>query len=439
MKFKIPNLLTMAALMCTLFFSSCQRETGIMPQDSGTTGARIPIDPLDDGILIPLAGNAFITKPVSGGKEIITSTGLSNWTNSGAITSTYFRAGQAGELFIAINASVPSGNSTIKVIVNGKEFTVLGMSGNTNKKYIVGLINITRPGYVKVDLLGITNTSNGTFANVSDIVVYGSATTSGLSFANVAANYTASRAGAGISLNYITNGHNAEWFYNEISVPTGSDIAGTNFVSNGFTGGSAGLQTTVNGEKRIVFYVSNYKTDETKLVRKGAGTTVDAGVTTGKSIYMPFGWQANTSYKFITQSKADALGNTTFSAWVFTPEDNEWKVIGSCSRTNSGSFQTGLYSKLQGMNADNGYAGRRMRSYNQWIYSNGNWTEVTSATFNGDAIAESKQRLDYSASADYSAYHLKSQGFFSDNLPLNTNLNRLPTTNQPTVDLVSLP
>lgn len=437
MKHKTPNLLMMATFFCMLFFSSCQKDAGLLPQNSGTTGARIPITDLDQGILIPLAGNGFITKS-AGGSEAITSSGLSGWTSKNAIVSTFFRVGISGELYIGFNASVPAGISTIKVTVNGQSYTVAGVTGNSYKKYRIGLVNITTPGYVKVDIQGVNNTANGVFANFSDIIVYGSAVTSGLSFANDAANYTSSRAGAAVSLKYNTT-QNVEWFYNEITVPLGSDISGSSFISNGFDAGSAGLQRTVSGEKRISFYVSNYKTDEAKLVRKSANSAVDAAVTSGKSVYIPFDWKANTSYKFITQAKADGVGNTTFSAWVYTPEDNQWKVIASCSRTNSGSYLTGLYSSLQGQSADNGYTGRQLRCYNQWINSNNNWSEVTAATFNGDATAVNQQRLDYGASTFYSAFYLKSQGFFSDNLTLNTNLTRLPTANQPTVDLVSLP
>lgn len=440
MKRKNPYLM-MATLLCALFFSSCQKEANVLPQ--GSTANRLlsdPIDPINTGMLVPLAGNAFITKPASGGTEAITSAGLSNWKNSNAITSTYFRIGTPGQLFIGINASVPSGTSTIKVIVNGVEFTVKNITGSTYSRYRVGLINITSAGYVKVDLQGVSNSNNSKFADVSDIVIYGPATQSNVSFANDPAHYNDSRAGASVKLQYnIPSGTNAQWFYNEVTVPTAADKAGSNYISNGFDAGYAGLQVTTSGEKRITFFVSNTATNAAKLVRAGAGTTLDVTVRSGKSLYIPFNWAAGTTYKFITQAKSDLNGNTSFTSWVYTPEDAQWKLIASCSRANSGSYLTGLYSSLQGTNAENGFAGRSLRCYNQWINTNNTWTEVTEATFKGDATAMNNQRLDYNASVSYSAFYLKSQGFFPDNSALNSSLMRAGVVSQPGVDLISLP
>ena len=440
MKRKSPYLM-ITTLLCVLFFSSCQKDdSNLLPQNPvdhrlGNTG-----DPIVLGISIPLAGNAYITKPADGGLETISSSGLTNWTNQTAVTSTFFHLGRTGKLYVAFRASVPSGTSTVKVFINGKEFTVTGVTGNPYKKYQAGIVDITKTGYVKVDLQGVSNTNNSAFATVSDIIVYGSAAASAsdVSFANDAANYSASREGAEVSLKYtIPNGLNPEWFYNEMTI-SGAFQAGSNFISNGFNAGNSGLQITNTSEKRMTFFVSNSITDNAKIVRMGANT-MEGVSTQGKFTYMVYNWAAGSTYKFLTQAKPDGNGNTLYSTWVYTPEDNLWKFIASCSRTNSGNYLVGLYSSLRGTNSGNSYYIRSARHYNQWVYANGGWTEVTNAIFTGDATATNKQRLDYSASVTYSAFSLKSLGFFSDNLALNSSLSRTATANQPTVDFNSLP
>ena len=437
MKRRIPNLLTLATLMCALMFVSCQQDPGVLPQSSDDRGG--PIGPLA-GILVPIGGNAYITEQAAGGTETITSAGLTNWSNKNSIISTYFYIGKTGDLYVALNAAVPSGSSSVKVTLNGQAYTVNNITGTSFKKYPVGIISIKTPGYVKVDMQGVSNTNNGVFANVSDLLIYGSATTSNVYFANNPSTYSASRAGAAVNLSYnFPLGSVTEWFYNEISVPNNTESNGTNYISNGFNAGKAGLQTTISGEKRIVFTVNNSISEEPKLIRNGDNTTVDVSATNGKSVYLSFNWKTGVSYKFLTQAKPDGNGNTVFSSWVYTPEDDQWKLIASFSRTDAGNYLSGIYSGIQNVNSENGYMPRRMRCYNQWSNTSGTWSEVTSSRFNADATALNNQRLDYGASTEYSAFYLKSQGFFTDNLSLNTNLSRMATSNPPTVDFSSLP
>lgn len=441
MKRKSPYLM-ITTLLCVLFFSSCQKDdAGLQPQNA--LGQRIgggAPDPIDYGIMIPLAGNAYITKPATGGLEAISSTGLTNWSDPTAITSTYFYLAKTGKLFVGFKASVPSGTSTVKVFVNGKEFSVTGVTGNTYKKYKVGIIDITTAGYVKVDLQGVSNTNNSAFATVSDVIVYGpaAAAVSDVFFANDAANYATSRAGAEASLKYtIPSGLNTEWFYNEMTV-SGALKAGSDFISNGFSAGNSGLQVTAASEKRMTFFVSNTTTTGAKIVRLGANSTVGTS-SQGKSIYMTYNWISGTTYKFLTQAKPDGSGNTIYSSWVYTPEDSQWKFIASCSRADGANYLSGLYSSVKGINTENSFYQRTARQYNQWVYANGAWSEITNATFTGDATATNKQRVDVGASVSYSAFSIKSLGFFSDNLALNSSLSRTATGNQPSVDFNSLP
>ena len=86
---------------------------------------------------------------------MITDNGLGNWTNPSSIASTYFRLAQTGELNVAIKAKSPSGNSVVKVLVNGTVFTINLNNSKDYKTYFAGTANINAAGYVKVDLQGV--------------------------------------------------------------------------------------------------------------------------------------------------------------------------------------------------------------------------------------------------------------------------------------------
>ena len=440
MKRRSPYLM-ITTLFCVLFFSSCQKDDIISSSQNLRGNGYDPFDPIN-GILVPLAGNGYITKPASGGTETIASTGLTNWTNTKAITSTFFYVANPGELAVAIKASVPSGTSTVKVFLNGKAYTITDINGNASKNYRIGIMNIAQAGYVKLDLQGISNTNNSVFANVSDVVLYSSPTISAtsLSFANNPATYNISRKGAEVRLQYtIPNGITPEWFYNEMIVPVSSDRLGTNFTSNGFDGGNSGVQITASGEKRMTFFVLNTPTGNAKIINTGAGVTEEVSGA-GKLLYLAYNWTAGTPYKFLTRAMPDGLGGMSYSTWFYSSEESQWKFIATCSRPNVSNYLTGLYSSLQCVNTNNTYLSRRMSCINQWMYANGTWSEVTSATFKGDDIATNKQRLDYSASTDYYAFSLKNAGFvYDNNLALNSSLTRQATATAPTVDLNNLP
>lgn len=431
----------MAALFCMLFITSCQKDDLVSPNNNPADrgGITDPIDPIT-GLMIPLAGNGYITKAASGGTEAITSTGLSNWTNTNAISSTFFHVSNSGQLVLAFRASVPAGVSSIKAVVNGQVYTINNVSGTAYRNYRIGLYTATRAGYIKVDLQGISNTSGGVFANVSDIVVFGSMPTSMISFANNTSTYDAARKGANIRLQYSV-GAAPEWFYNEMIVPVSSDKAGTNFISNGFDAGYAGVQITAANEKRVMFFVANppMGTGAAKVVALGAGVT-EQTLPEGKFMTMPYNWSSASSYKFLTRATSDGSGGMNYSTWFYSPSESQWKFVATCNQPNTSNKLTGLYSGLQCINTENTFQVRRVSCINQWSNNNGTWSEVTSATFAGDAIANTKQRLDYTASTDHYAFSMNNAGFaYDNNLPLNSSLTRMPTSTTPTVDLTNLP
>jgi hypothetical protein len=90
----------------------------------------------------------------AGAVEVINSDGLANWNNANTITTAYFRMASAGSVTVGLNAYLAgSNNSSVKVTIHGTAFTVQ-LAGTTAKTYPVGTVNVTAPGYVKVEHAG---------------------------------------------------------------------------------------------------------------------------------------------------------------------------------------------------------------------------------------------------------------------------------------------
>lgn len=441
MKLKALTQITFA-LFC-LMLISCQKEEMLNPTTAQDNTSNFTLL-TTSGINIPMGGNAYITQSVLGGTETINSSGLTNWSSEDAVATAFFRVGKAVKLSVSINASVPSGVSTntIRVTINGQPFDV-NISGVTQKNYLVGVVDITKAGYIKVDFKGINKGSNPYFANINNIVLRGLISSSDLVFANNPATFNAARKGSVIQLQYaIPTTTNTEWFYNELTVPNSSGKASSYIVSNGFSGGEFGLKLNSATDRKIVFTVNDNSTLKASIVSSGAdviNTTLSGVVNAGQST-LDYNWKTGTTYKFLTQGKPDGIGNTIFSAWFYAKETEEWKFIASWKRPNISSYLKNIYSSLQGTNTENSYNTISAKYNNQWLKdNNGNWIEVTSADFNGDATAANAQRMDYKAGVEFNSFFLQTNGFFSDNVALKTNLIRTNTTIIPTVDLNNLP
>ena len=391
-------------------------------------------------IAVPLAGNGYITQAMAGASEKITGNGLSNWSDAGSVVSTYFWLGQTGQLSVAIKAKLPSGNSSLKVSVNGTPFT-LNLSGSQYKTYFAGTVNITTTGYVKVDLQGISKTGTY-FADVSDLLIGGSATTANVVFANDPQNFYWSRRGPSCHLGYTTPAGDKEYFYSELTVPAGEDKIGSYFMANGFGEGYMGIQVNSATERRVLFSVWDPSTGQTTLIKKGTDVTAGrfGGEGTGGQSYMLFNWQAGTTYKFLTRGKPDGTGNTVYTSWFFAPEVGNWKLIAVWTRPNTNKYLTGFHGFLENFYPEQGYRQRKAHWSNQWVrLANGAWSEVTEFKFTVDATGTNKQRLDYAGGTENGKFFLQMGGFFTDNINPATLFTRAPTGLQPNIDLNALP
>ena len=388
---------------------------------------------------VPLAGNAYVTTR-AGGSEKITDKGLSGWSAAGSVVSTYVRVGQSGALHVAVKAKVPSGGSSIKVSVNGKPFT-LELSGSDYKTYFAGKVDVAAAGYVKIDLQGLSKTGQY-YAEVSDIMVGGSATTPELVFANDPENFYWSRRGPSCHLSYAIPAADKEYFYSELTVPEGEDKLGTYFMANGFGEGYMGIQVNSETERRVLFSVWDPENGQTNLVKKGEGVTAGrfGGEGTGGQSYMIFDWKAGATYKFLTHGKPDGAGNTVYTSWFFAPETGKWKLIASFTRPKTSKYLTNFHGFLENFIPDEGYVGRKAYWSNQWVrLVSGAWSEVTEFKFSVDATAKNKQRLDYAGGVENGKFFLRMNGFFAENVVPGTLFTKPATSTAPTIDLSALP
>ena len=390
-------------------------------------------------LTVSMGGNAYVTTLASGGVETVTTTTLANWTNANSIFSAYFRLGNTGSLTVKVKAKVASGSSVVKITVNGVAFNV-SMSGTAFTTYNVGTVNITSPGYVKVNFQGVSKTG-GYFADVSDLIISGPAVASNVQYANDSANFYWSRRGPSVHLGY-TAPANTQWFYNEVTVPVGQDPVGSYFMANGFSEGYFGMQVNSSSERRILFSVWNPTGGTTTSSRVGTGVVAQTftGEGEGGQAYLVYNWVAGNTYKFLTEAVPDASGNTTFSSWFYAPEVGSWKFIASWLRPSTTTYLTGLYSFVENFQDTNGYLGRKGNFGNQWaMNSSGTWTELTSAYLDGDATANNEQRMDYAGGVSSGKFYLQNGGFFASYVTLNQTFTRTATGTPPSINFSTLP
>jgi hypothetical protein len=387
---------------------------------------------------VALGGNAFVTSAAPDATETITDDGLVNWTSSGTVTSIWFRMGAAGSATLAIDARLAgSKSSKIRVTANGERFD-LTLSGARLRTYRIGTIQVSAPGYVRVDLQGISK--NGTdFGEVSALRV---STDVALNYAYDPAAFGWSRHGPSVHLWYPVP-KNTEYFYNEVTVPVGQDRIGSYFEANGFTGGYFGIQVNSPSERRILFSVWDADNGaRTTMVGKGPGVIDNrfGGEGTGGQTYLVYPWTAGQTYRFITRARPDGAGATDFSAWFYVPETGTWRYIATWKQPATTTYLTGVYSFVENFINENGYLERRARFGNQWARSaSGTWTEITSARFTGDSTAVSGQRMDYAGGVEYGQFYLRNGGFFNDYVPLDQVFTRPTVGTPPKVDLKALP
>lgn len=407
----------------------------------------------NESITVPLGGNGWLSKNA---KSKIRKDGLREWSDASDVITIYFRTEASGQAVLSLRLSVPEGKSKITVKATGSTFEkeVSNLGAAIVK---IGEINISKPGYVKVELNGISKTGD-VYAEVSDLIVSGPALYSGAAYVkNDDGNYFYwGHRGPSVHLGYKIPPEAGQiaWFYNEIMVPDGEDKLGTYYMANGFSEGYFGMQVNSATERRVLFSIwSPFETDDPKsipdsmkVVLKKKGTITKTGEFgnegSGGQSYLHYPWKTGSKYAFLIGAQPDMTKRSTvYTAYFKDVEKGVWMLVASFERPQLATHLKGLHSFLENFSPATGDQSRKSTYTNQWaIDTQGVWHEITKANFTADATARVGYRKDYAGGTEGTSFFLKNCGFFDEFTPIQTALDRKSSgQNHPVIDFAKLP
>ncbi|MBS7256070.1 DUF3472 domain-containing protein [Flavobacterium branchiicola] len=403
-------------------------------------------------VSIPLAGNAFSSEHVDG-SNTITDNGIENWTNTAEFFTVYFRVSKPGTFQITVEESIEVfGKSELEFSIQNQSKKILF---TTSKKAVAaGSWTINQEGYVALKIKGISKTGDR-FPSINRLTVSSTDYEGKISYVpnNEGNFYHWGRRGPSVHLNYqVPENTNAEWYYNEVTVPKNEDKIGSYFMANGFGEGYFGIQVNSATERRILFSVwSPFTTDDPnsipedqkiKMLKKGenvhSGEFGSEG--SGGQSYLKYNWKAGTTYKFLLHGIPQNNNSTNYTAYFYAPELKKWLLIASFNRPQTNTYLKKFHSFLENFVPEQGNLSRKVLFNNQWICDEkGNWTEINSARFTTDNTGAKEYRMDFSGGLEKNAFYLKDGGFFNDFTTPKTLFTRPLNHKKPDINFSSLP
>lgn len=419
-------------------------------------------------ITVPLGGNAYANNT---SERAITRNGIENWNSNSTNFKVYVRFAKTGNVDISLkDVSKVNGLQQLAFAMNNQKTHI----AIKEDKALIPVVEwkVKDTGYVAIEIIGL-GTATTQFPNIGALVLSGSAIDERTSYVknNEGNFFHWGRRGPSVHLNYqLPAQTDAEWFYNELTVPKGEDVIGSYFMANGFGEGYFGIQVNSASERRILFSVwSPFTTDnpkdipashQIKMLKKGkdvhTGEFGNEG--SGGQSYLKYNWKAGNTYKFLlhvapgtpTPSPNAKDGTvdlemvkdstTTYTAYFFAPELNQWQLIASFKRPKTQTYLKRPHSFLENFIPAYGNQSRQVLFNNQWICdTKGNWTELTTARFTTDNTGNVNYRKDYAGGLQGGSFYLKNGGFFSNFTPAKTMFTRKATGKKPTIDLSKLP
>ncbi len=396
---------------------------------------------------VPVAGNSWVVNPAPGNTDSISHNGSMNWVNPETIIRTWFKTSQTGDIKLAVRARVGQGGSKIRFAFGGKtnEVTI----GNVEFDIIpLGTVPDLPAGYHALEMQGVEK-QGPAFAEVSDILVLCDAP---IFF--IKDEFYWGRRGPSVHLNLTTprGAGDILYFYNEVTVPEGSDVPGSYYMATGFSGGYFGIQAKSPTERWILFSVwSPFSTNNpkeipeefrVKLLKKGADVHGGefGGEGSGGQSYRKYFWKTGVTYRFLIKGEPAENDSTDFSAWFFAPEIGKWELMAIFRKPKGSGYLKHQHSFLENFRPDTGYIARSVIFSNQWVYSTDQqWREITEFSFSCDNTGHKKNRLDFTGGSDGRSFFLKNCGFFDADVKPGTRFTREPAATPPKIDFLKLP
>lgn len=404
-------------------------------------------------ISLPLGGNGFSSLHLEE-SNTLTDNGIENWTNPKEYFTVYFKVSKPGSVQISINEAIAiQGKSVLEFGINNV-FKKIKFNETQKTPIAIGEWKIKDTGYIALTIKGISKTKTN-FPSISKLTINGSAIQGKTAFVpnNEGNFFHWGRRGPSVHLNYqLPEKINAEWYYNEITVPVGQDIIGSYYMANGFGEGYFGIQVNSEKERRILFSVwSPFETDNPKSIPEShkikmlkKGTEVKTGEFgnegSGGQSYLKYNWKAGNTYKFLLRGTPQNNNTTTYTAYFFAPELDKWLLIASFNRPQTNTYLKRFHSFLENFIPAQGDKSRKVLFNNQWYCDDkGNWFEIDSARFTTDNTGNKGYRMDYSGGLDKDSFYLKDGGFFNNYTKTHTIFKKPLGNNKPTIDFNTLP
>ncbi|HLK27484.1 MAG TPA: DUF3472 domain-containing protein [Puia sp.] len=370
--------------------------------------------------------------------------GLHNWENKNQQIHYYFYLRNAGSLNLSLLIKNQTAGNMIRVKLADKVFIVNVPQADRFKKVNVGSVNIAAPGFYDVEIF-CTKKTGKTIADIESLELSGNAAK------EIHYNKKERRNAASVHLMYpLPDTTNVVGFYNELTVPKDADNLYSYFMACGFARGYFGMQVNSATERRIIFSVwdagneavdRNKVNDENKVKLFGKGENVIAegfgNEGTGGHSHFVYNWKAGETYKFYVTALPDSATNTTiYTGYFFIPESQKWKLIASFRAPKDAKYLTHLYSFLENFWGVNGNLYRKANYNNQWIRTeNGDWRELTEATFSCDATGKALDRLDFGGGMENNSLFLWNGGYANTNTKYGEKFTRTATNQKPVIDL----
>ena len=331
----------------------------------------------------------------------------------------------------------------------------------------LGEFNISKPGYVRVNLIPIDCTGKN-LPYITDFALGGEGIANTTKKAKVLSFVSAADV-ASSDPHWIMRGPsgnlsydvpaNTEYFYNEIYVDKGYDFGGGYYMT---TGGSAfymGLQPNTPGNRTVLFSAWDTDTDKkqyAQVVRYGVTKPNSFGHEgSGQQTFLKYEWKAEKTYATMAHVRPEVdengqrTGATLYTGYFWSEDDKDrddatcaegWHLVAEYRRPAEVVYYRGAHSFCENFSPYRGWIPRRVNFTNQWmIDKDGKWHEVTKAYLGVDGTGGSGMRKDFSGGVDERGFfYLTNIGYIDEYGKPGTEYTRQPTGKKPNIPFEKL-
>ena len=373
---------------------------------------------LDAAELRVPAFTAYIS-PNADAARVSEKSGITRWDNPKQSVQWFVKFAKTGALTVQGELSLPQeATSKLRLTFDeqSREMTVEGNGPNALVTADFGAFQVGQVGYKRIRLESL-NEAGVPSGDIKTLLLDGDAVV------DAHFNLKERRNAASVHLMYpIPEGAQVQAFYSEVTAV--EDPTTTFYMACGWHRGYFGMQVNSPTERRIIFSVwdsgdeavDRKKVDDVnrvKLMGKGEGVfSGDFGNEgTGGHSHLKVLWKTGEKQRFVVTAEPVETTFTIYSGYWFHPEQQKWMLISSWKAPKEGGWIKRPHGFSENFGGSTGHLLRKALYGNQWIRtSDGNWTELTKATFSHDPTGKS-DRLDRFMGVENGEFFLSHGGF----------------------------